>query len=255
MYIEDKDIHKGHRSRMRAKLEAYGPKIFDTYELLEMLLYYAIPYKDTNPIAKRLLAAFGSLDGVLNAPTEELAKIDGIGEKCAQLISSVGKVMSEEESLVTRRMVKVFDDYHDTGRFIASYFEGRDSSVCMLMLDNGMRLIGIEDILVRDFSSAAVKPRHFVDPALISGASVVILAHKRHSLLYFSDSSLATDKMIRTELAGIGVTVAEHYVISGKDYAGMRIGYTLGVGTDTPELERFLDSVPIQENNGGAYAE
>ena len=61
MYIEDKDIHKGHRARMRSKLESYGPRIFDTYELLEMLLYYVIPYRDTNPIAKRLLAAFGSL--------------------------------------------------------------------------------------------------------------------------------------------------------------------------------------------------
>ena len=250
MYIEDKDIHKGHRSRMRAKLEAYGPRIFDTYELLEMLLYYAIPYKDTNPIAKRLLAAFGSLDGVFTAPVEELAKVDGIGERCAQLISSVGRVALEEAAMVHHRAVRVFDDYHDTGRFLASYFENNESSVCMLMLDNGMRLIGVENVTTGDFSSAAVKPRHFVNPALTSGASVVVLAHKRHSLLYFSDSSLATDKMIRTELAGIGVTVAEHYVISGKDYSGMRCGFSLSAGAATPELERFLESVP--KSAGGA---
>ena len=251
MHIEDKDIHKGHRSRMRAKLEAHGPRIFDTYELLEMLLYYAIPYKDTNPIAKRLLSAFGSLDGVLSAPIEELAKVDGIGERCARLISSVGRIMVEDESLVYRRKVRVFNDYHDTGRFLVSYFNNSEASVCMLMLDNGMRLIGVQEISVDDFGSAAVKPRHFVTPALTFGASIVILAHKRHSLLYFPDSSLATDKMIRTELAGIGVTVAEHYVICGNDYSGMRPGFTLGTGGDTPELEQFLNSIP--ENEGGNY--
>ena len=145
MYIEDKDIHKGHRSRMRAKLVSYGPRIFDTYELLEMALYYAVPYKDTNPIAKRLLARFGSLDGVLSAPVAELAEVDGIGEKSARLISDIGRVISEEESLIHRRSVRVFNDYHSTGRFLASYLEEKGTSICMMMLDNGMRLIGIEE--------------------------------------------------------------------------------------------------------------
>lgn len=251
MYIEDKDIHKGHRSRMRSKLSSYGPRIFDTYELLEMLLYYVIPYKDTNPIAKRLLSAFGSLDGVFNAPVSELAKVDGIGEKCAEFISLAGRVVSEETSFVGRRKVRVFDNYHDTGKFLVSYFEHNDSSVCMMMLDGGMRLIGIEPISDKDFSSAAVKPKYFLNAAILSGASVVIIAHKRHSLLYFSEGAMATDKMLRNELAGIGITVAEHYVVSGKDYVGMRTGFSLGLRTDTPELERFYESMPKYE--GGLY--
>ena len=252
MYIEDKDIHKGHRSRMRDKLESFGPRIFDTYELLEMLLYYAVPYKDTNPIAKRLLAAFGSLDGVLSAPVEELARVDGIGEKCAELISLVGRAMTEDSSLQKHRDVRVFDNYHQTGRFLVSHFEESGSSICMMLLDNGMRLIKVEDIPVDDFTSAAVKPKYFINAALLSGASIAILAHKRHSLLYFSDSSLATDKLIRTELSGIGVTVAEHYVISGKDYSGLRPNFTFGSVMDAPELERFLESVPSE---GGHYGE
>ena len=86
------NVHQGHRQRMRAKLYTHGDRIFDTYELLEMLLYYVIPYKDTNPISKRLLERFGSLDGVLSARKNELAEIDGIGERAAGLISAVGEL-------------------------------------------------------------------------------------------------------------------------------------------------------------------
>ena len=244
MYIEDKDIHKGHRSRMRAKLESYGPRIFDTYELLEMLLYYVIPYKDTNPIAKRLLSRFGSLDGVLSAPVSELATVDGIGERCAEFISLAGRAIIEDAALEYRRLVPVFNDYHSTGRYLASYFVENDTNVCMLMLDNNMRLIDVVDIPAENFGSAAVKPKHFVDAVLLSGATIVIIAHRRHSLLYFSESALATDKLIRIELMNIGVTVAEHYVISGKDYSGLRSHFSLSAPENTPELEKFYESVP-----------
>jgi DNA repair protein RadC len=244
MYIEDKNIHKGHRSRMRAKLEAYGMRIFDTYELLEMLLYYVIPYRDTNPIAKRLLAEFGSLDGVLSAPVSELAAVDGIGEKCAEFISFVGRSMLEEEASTHDYGVTAFNDYHSTGRFLASYFETSKANVCMLMLDGNMRLIEIVDICADNFGSAAIKPKRFIDSVLLSGASVVIIAHKTHSLLYFPESTLATDKMIRAELSNVGVTVAEHYVVSGKDYSGLRTNFALGSPERTPELERFYESVP-----------
>ena len=244
MYIKDKDIHKGHRARMRSKLENYGPRIFDTYELLEMLLYYVIPYKDTNPIAKRLLAAFGSLEGVLDAPVSELAKVDGIGEKCAEFISLAARPLIEDAALQHRKPLRVFDNYYDTGKFLVSYFEENGGSVCMMMFDNAMRLIDIVDISAEDFGSAAVKPRYFVDAVISSDASIVILAHRRHSLLYFSDAALATDKLIRAELAGIGVTVAEHYVVSGKDYSGYRPNFSFGAPENTPELEKFYESVP-----------
>ena len=87
----DARVHGGHRSRMKEKMMHFGDQIFDDHELLEMLLYQAIPMRDTNPIAHRLLATFGSLEGVFQATKEELVLVDGVKEKTAELILSVGR--------------------------------------------------------------------------------------------------------------------------------------------------------------------
>ena len=80
-------VHQGHRARQRKKLLENGPRAFADHELLEMLLYYAIPRRDTNELAHRLLERFGSLQGVFSAPVEELSTVEGVGENAAVLLS------------------------------------------------------------------------------------------------------------------------------------------------------------------------
>lgn len=87
---KDKGLHDGHRGRMREKLLMHGARVFATYELLEMLLYYVIPYKDTNPVAKRLMAEFGTLDGVLCATKTALMSVSGVGERVADFLLGFG---------------------------------------------------------------------------------------------------------------------------------------------------------------------
>ena len=175
--IPEKDIHKGHRKRMREKLSRHGSEIFDTYELLEMLLYLAIPVQDTNPIAKRLLAAFGSLRGVFSAKREELLLVEGVGERCADMILAAGDVLTlygEARTLPVRD----FSDYRAVGEFFTDYFgNAEDYRVALLLLDNAMRPIALKTLYNVDYSSAAVLPRPFVEAALSEGASVAIVAH------------------------------------------------------------------------------
>jgi DNA repair protein RadC len=246
MSIEDKDIHKGHRSRMRAKLVAHGPRIFDTYELLEMLLYYAIPYKDTNPIAKRLLCRFGSLDGVLRASKEELMSVDGIGEKCADLIIRTGTIMIENDAMSFGCRVDVFDDYNFAGAYLAKYLKNSNTKICIALLDNAMRLIEIKNIPGSSFSSGTVKPKYFIDAALTSGATVAIIAHvHEHGALFPTEGDMATDKLIRSELSKVGVIVAENYIVGGSNYVGLKLGLSIRVSMGIPELERFYNSIPV----------
>ena len=78
-------VHEGHRQRMRRQLKTSGMDSLSDVQVLEVLLYYAIPRADTNPIAHRLLERFGSLSGVLEAAPDELSNIEGMGDAAAQL--------------------------------------------------------------------------------------------------------------------------------------------------------------------------
>ena len=79
-------IHEGNRARMKKKLLENGERSLADHELLEVLLYYAIPRRDTNELAHRLLKQFGSLRGVLSAPVQELACVSGVGQQAALLL-------------------------------------------------------------------------------------------------------------------------------------------------------------------------
>ena len=85
-------IHDGHREKKRQQFLQHGLDSFADHEVLELLLFYAIPRKDTNPIAHALMDRFGSLDAVLAAPVEELCQVKGVGESAAALLKLIPQV-------------------------------------------------------------------------------------------------------------------------------------------------------------------
>ena len=80
-------MHEGHREKMRARIDNAGLNSLAEHEILETLLYFTIPRGDTNPIAHRLMSAFGNLSGVLEAPEQELLKVEGVGPKTARMLA------------------------------------------------------------------------------------------------------------------------------------------------------------------------
>lgn len=236
-------IHEGHRTRMKAKFLRHGPAIFDTYELLEMLLYYTIPYRDTNPVAKALLSAFGSLDGVFSARREDLLKVDGIGEKTADFLLRFG-AFGMDAFLEESRSGVYFDDFFLGGQYLAGRYGNPEEPVIgILLLDNRLRLIG-EEILYRDtdFSSAKVKPKPFLDAALLHGASAAVLFHThRGGMLCPSEGDRATTRLIEEGLLSLGITLVEHYLICGTHFVGFHARVKLGA-MQSQELSKFLQS-------------
>ena len=78
--------HDGHRDRLRKRFLAHGLDVLQDHEVLELLLFYALPRKDTNDLSRRLLKHFGSISAVLEAPLSELKSFDGIGDNAAVLL-------------------------------------------------------------------------------------------------------------------------------------------------------------------------
>lgn len=250
----DSTVHQGHRQRMKEKLRVHGSRIFDTYELLEMLLYYVIPYRDTNPVSKALLARFGSLDGVLRAERGALLEVDGIGERAAEFISVAGGVTSPDMRRASGGLL--CDNYERVGSLFVRYFEKNpDSSVAILLLDNSMRMLGIECIPGEKFGSAGVKPRFFIDAAMRHSASVAIIGYTHpHGPLFPMASELVTTELICRELAAVGVEVAEEYIICGSRYVGISHKLSLKLSYENPDLMRFIAScggTALTELGGG----
>ena len=106
-------VHEGHRSRKKEQFRAHGLDAFADHEVLELLLYYAVPRQDTNPIAHRLMEKFGSLDAVFAADRAALEEVEGIGENASTLISLMFPLM--------RRIRRARDDtqrYRAGGRVL-----------------------------------------------------------------------------------------------------------------------------------------
>lgn len=210
--------HHGHRKRMKEKLATFGERVFDGYELLEMLLYYSIPVRDTNLLSKALIKKFGSLDGVLSASAEELTSVGGVGEKTAALICAAGELYER----CTDMQTKTLDNYEACGEYLLRYFEGRrDKFVLLLSFDNKMRLLGADELYALDYSSGAVQPRIFIDTLVKRRASVAVIAHNHpFGATFPTESDIQTNIYINDSLRAAGYPLLEHYIISGNKYMG-----------------------------------
>ena len=108
-------LHDGHRARKKEQFRQHGLDGFADHEVLELLLYYAIPRRDTNETAHRLLQKFGSLQNVFSAGTEELARVEGVGESAALFLTLLPALQKRAARSGGRE--KVLNSVDKCGRF------------------------------------------------------------------------------------------------------------------------------------------
>lgn len=235
-------VHGGHRQRMRSRLEKIGGRGMETYELLEMLLYNSVPVRDTNPMAKRLLDRFVSLDGVLSASKEDLMTVDGVGERSADLIVAAGRMLSlcASEMAVS---TKTFESYDDLGEYIVEYYRGLpEDTVIMLSFDNAMKLLSVDQICNKNYNSGGIRSRMFLNVAIRRNASIVVIAHNHaYGSVFNSEGYRQTNMMISAELADAAIELLEVYVVVGSRYSGT-IDSRTAFKSKNPAIERFVRS-------------
>ncbi len=218
-------IHDGHRSRMREKFSSLGARAFLTHELLEMLMFHVVPYRNTNPTAKNLLKEFKDINGLLSATPEETVSVKGVGARVSEMISALGEYSNILMNKEKTGSYSFSSDYSGIGEYLIDYFgKGRTDTceVAFMLFNSRMELISCETLYGVDFAYAEIKAEKFVSRALNARASAAVIAHTHpFGSAYPTPGDLQTNNMISGALSRIGVELVEHYVISGKSYCGL----------------------------------
>ena len=215
-------IHDGHREKVRQRFLKGGLEPFADHEALELLLYYAIPRRDTNPTAHALMERYGSLSAVLSAPVEDLQKVEGIGESAAVLLHLVPQ-LAQKARLADAGQETVLNSAERAGAYLLERFAGeRNEVVYQLCLDRKGRLLACKRLGMGGVASADLDIRRLVENAILTKASAVILSHNHPSgvALPSSDDYAATGRA-KAALATIGVQLADHIIVADGDFVSM----------------------------------
>ena len=215
-------IHDGHREKMRQRFLKSGLDAFADHEALELLLYYAIPRKDTNPIAHALMERYGSLSAVLTAPVEDLKKVEGVGESAAILLK-LAPQLYRKARLSDAEQETVLSSVERVGAYLLERFAGgKNEVVYQLCLDRTGKLLACKKLGEGGVASADLDIRRLVENALLTGASSVVLAHNHPSgvALPSRDDYAATDRA-KTALAVVGVALTDHIIVADGDFVSM----------------------------------
>lgn len=215
-------IHAGHRDRLKNRFLEEGLEGFDEINVLELLLFYALPRQDTNPIAHELLRRFGSLSGVLEAPAETLAQVPGMGPHAATLISLIPALcrrymVSRQEDRPYLTSTAQCGDY-----LIPRFFGFRDEVVCLLCLGAKCRVISCQEIGRGSVNSAGVPTRRIVECALAANAISVVLAHNHPSGIALpSREDVETTRRLAQALDAVGIILADHIIVADEDFVSL----------------------------------
>lgn len=223
----DDPHYHGHRQRLRARFAEAGPDALADYELLELILFRAIPRRDVKPLAKALLKRFGSFPEVLGARPERLREIDGLGEAAIadlKVVEAAARRMGREQ-MRTRPIMSSFKDVIEYCRAAMAYCEREQFRV--LFLDKRHGLIADEVQSVGTVDHTPVYPREIVRRALELSASALVLAHNHPS---GDPTPSPADIRMTEEIVNIsnmlGIVVHDHLIIGRHghvSFKGLRI--------------------------------
>lgn len=214
--------HDGHRKRLKARFIKSGLDDFEPHNVLELVLFYSVPRKDTNPIAHRLINRFGSLSAVLDAKPEELMKVDGITENTAVLISMLPAIARKylEDKV---EVVNSVEGFSDVGAYLMPKFVGRTVETVMLAsLDNKNRIISCTIVAEGENDKANVSKRKVMEEAMRVGATRVILAHNHpRGFAMPSNEDIFLTEEIYSLLKSVGIDLVDHLIFAEDDFVSL----------------------------------
>lgn len=216
-------LHQGHRARLRKRAVETGLQGFEPHEVLELLLTYAIPRVDVNPLAHRLIEEFGSLSAVLDAGEKELRRVDGMGENAAALLS----LLPELFAIYGRDRwgeKPVLSSCTLAGAYCVSLFSKQHTeAMAILCLDVKKQLIRRKTLFTGTVDETPVYLRDIAAFALECKAHSVLMTHNHPSgSVEPSAADLSWTSRASEALAPLGIRLEDHIIVAGNRFMSLR---------------------------------
>lgn len=211
-------MHKDHRKHTKDRFLSEGLDSFEPHNVLELLLFYSIPQKDTNETAHMLINRFGSLSAVFDAPYDDLLTVPGISEHSATLIKLIPAI-SRRYAMEKNSKVTKLSSIEDIGKYlVARYLGVTEETVLLLLLDNKFGLIDCVKVHEGSVNSSAITMRKLIETA----ASMVVLAHNHPSGVALpSSDDLFTTQQVKRAFDLVEIGMLAHIIVAGDTFTNI----------------------------------
>ncbi len=246
----EKNLHESHRQRLKARFLKEGLSSFEEHQVLEMALFYALPRKDTNPVAHLLLERFGSIAGVLNAPLAELLKVKGIGESAALFLKMQHGLLLRYQSNYNDKKINL-SSHKSCIEFIEQKMKYLNHEEFHLMcLDSSLKLIKYIPMFKGTVNAASINLRELTSSILLLDGSAAVIAHNHPSgVAYPSQEDMEITEVLLTALKYQDIELLDHIIVTSKGH------YSMLSDNKISELKNKINNkIPrlfVAENIGG----
>ncbi|MBQ9963930.1 MAG: RadC family protein [Clostridia bacterium] len=236
--------HKGHRQRMKRQFRRVGIDQFEPHQVLELLLFYAVPQRDTNPLAHRLLDKFDDLPSVLDADYQSLCSVEGVSEHTATFLMLCGQLLTRYHK--EKQEKKVFSSMAEIAEHLAKRFVNvKTEQMVLLSLNNRRKEINCSVIKSGTETTVEASVRELVQIALRCGATAVVVAHN-HPVgnCKPSDADVKATKTMVNTFQMLNITFLDHLIFAEDGYCSLR---------ESPFLAPLFSSMlaRLDEKGGG----
>ncbi len=209
-----KNIHQNHRARMRSRFLEHGLDNFADHEILELLLFFAMPRGDVNPLAHRLIEEFGSLAGVLEASPVDIRQVGGVGDSVSTLLHLMPSLFKRYQ--MSKLKGQQYNTTEKLSNMLIGYYADKPrETASAVLLDNHCRLIRICEIGEGSACAVKISDRELLKVVLRYNAANVVLAHNHpRGECLPSRADIHETARIRTLLQQVEVRLVDHIIVT-----------------------------------------
>lgn len=217
--MNDKNVNKGHRERLKKRFLATGFDGFQPHEILELLLFYSIPLKDTNEIAHNIINEMGSIYNVFNASYEELIKLNGIKEHSAILIKMIPQLSYYYSNNMDKPLV--LDNTNSIKEYFKSlYVSEKEEKIRIAVVNDCLELVSCKVIANGTINTVPINVRKIAECAIYNQCSMVIMSHNHPDCQPTpSTSDISCTRQISHTLSEIGIKLIDHVIVGRNNTA------------------------------------